>query len=147
MWAETREEEIATFCEQNPLIVEIKERFIEYDNRADAIRELPEVHKVGAIEVNMGNIFLWNRLILFFCEILCLLSEKFKLALLIESDAWKHLLGKHLGVMYKVKLMEMVDFIKTQEKVLAKPIKDLDDCRFLEWRRRSFFLTPLDNYF
>lgn len=53
----------------------------------------------------------------------------YKLALLVESDAWKHILGKKLGLLYKQKLNKMVDFIKTQEKILSKPIKDLDDCR------------------
>lgn len=47
----------------------------------------------------------------------------------MESDEWKHLLGKNLGIRYKEKLNEMVDFIKTQEKTLGKTIKDLDDCR------------------
>lgn len=55
LWAETREEEILDFCLKHPLVVEIKEKFIEYDNRADAIRNLPKVHKVGALEINMGK--------------------------------------------------------------------------------------------
>ena len=40
------------------------------------------------------------------------------------------MLGKSLGLKYRDKLMQMVDFIKQQEKVLGKPIKDLDDCRY-----------------
>lgn len=51
------------------------------------------------------------------------------MALLVESEAWKHMLGKKLGLRYKSKLNDMVDFIKSQEKILSKPIKDLDDCR------------------
>lgn len=58
-------------------------------------------------------------------------ADKFKLALLVESEAWKHLLGKNLSIRYKRKLNDMVDFIKAQEKILSKPIKDLDDCRLV----------------
>lgn len=76
------------------------------------------------------------------------LAEKFKLALLVESDAWKHMLGKKLGVRYKNKLNEMVEFIKTQEKILSKPIKDLDDCRLamacLQLIRENFIEMDLD---
>lgn len=42
----------------------------------------------------------------------------------------------------------MVDFIKTQEKILGKPIKDLDDCRLamscLEIIRSNFIEMDLD---
>lgn len=56
-------------------------------------------------------------------------SEKYKLALLVESEAWKHLLGRHLTVKYNEKLKEMVDFISTQQKILGKKISNLDDVR------------------
>lgn len=121
LWAEDREQQIIDFCETNPLIVEIGERFQLYVDRAEEIRNTPDIIKIGAVQVDMN---------------------KFKLALLIESDAWKHLLGRHLGNAYKSKLVDMVDFIKKQEKILAKPIKDLDDCRVamacLEKIRESF---------
>ncbi|KAJ8938536.1 hypothetical protein NQ318_016906 [Aromia moschata] len=108
LWAEDRDKKIEEFCEKNPLIVEISEKFQSYDDRAELIRQLPDYHNLGAVQIRM---------------------ELFKLALLVESDAWKHSLGKKLGERYKEKLTNMVDFIKTQEKILSKPIKDLDDCR------------------
>lgn len=53
-----------------------------------------------------------------------------------------------LGLKYKDKLTEMVDFIKQQEKILAKPIKDLDDCRLamacLQRIRENFIEMDLD---
>ncbi|KRT82784.1 hypothetical protein AMK59_4319, partial [Oryctes borbonicus] len=127
LWAETREKQVQELVDTNPLIVEIREKFQEYEDRAEMIRQLPEEHKIGAVEIRM---------------------DKFKLALLIESDAWKHLLGKNLGLKYKDKLTEMVDFIKQQEKILAKPINDLDDCRLamacLQLIRENFIEMDLD---
>ncbi|XP_025829635.1 dynein heavy chain 8, axonemal [Agrilus planipennis] len=108
LWVEDREDQVSAFANKDPLIVEITEQFCEYDARADEIRNLPEIHDIGAIRVIMEN---------------------YKLALLVESEAWKHLLGKYLGVIYKQKLNDMVNFIKTQEKTLSRPINDLDDCR------------------
>lgn len=74
--------------------------------------------------------------------------ENLKLALLVESDAWKHVMGKNLSDRYNEKLNTMVDFIKTQEKILNKPIKDLDDCRnamnCLQTIRENFIEMDLD---
>ncbi|XP_044272703.1 dynein axonemal heavy chain 8 [Tribolium madens] len=127
LWAEGRVNEIEAFCEKNPLTVEIAEKFQEFENRGDKIRELPDSHNVDSIQVDM---------------------EKFKLALLVESDAWKHILGKNLAKRYRAKLLELVDFIKNREKVLGKPIKDLDDCRLamacLELIRENFIEIDLD---
>lgn len=55
--------------------------------------------------------------------------ENLKRALIIESNAWKKLLGKHLLIYNKQILVEMVDFISQQTKLLAKELKDLDDVR------------------
>ncbi|XP_022920277.2 dynein axonemal heavy chain 8 [Onthophagus taurus] len=127
LWADDRDDQIQEFVDANPLIVEIRERFQEYDDRAQHISDLPEQHKVGAVTIIM---------------------EKFKLAVLIESVAWKRSLGKSLGIKNRAKLMEMVDFIKQQEKILAKPIKDLEDCRVamncLQLIRENFIDMDLD---
>ncbi|XP_019756852.1 dynein axonemal heavy chain 8 [Dendroctonus ponderosae] len=127
LWVEDRDKIIDEFCEKDPLIVEIAERFSEYDARAEAIRQLPERHDVGAIRITLADI---------------------KLAFLIESEAWKHIMGKNLSERYKKKLTNMVEFIKTQEKILNKPIKDLDDCRnamnCLEIIRENFIEMDLD---
>ncbi|XP_017775151.1 PREDICTED: dynein heavy chain 8, axonemal [Nicrophorus vespilloides] len=127
LWAEDREDQINEFCEMKPLVVEIAEKFKSYDERGNKINALPEFHNIGAVQVCMEN---------------------YKLGLLVESNAWKHNLGKNLAIRYKEKLMEMVDFIKAQEKILAKPIKDLDDCRLamscLERIRENFIDMDMD---
>ncbi|XP_060520516.1 dynein axonemal heavy chain 8 isoform X2 [Cylas formicarius] len=108
MWLDDRDQIIDAFCAKDPLIVEISEKFQEYDGRAESIRKLPEKHDVGSLRI---------------------LMDEMKLALLVESDSWKHIMGKNLSDRYKKKLTVMVDFIKAQEKILNKPLRDLDDCR------------------
>lgn len=107
--------------------MEISEKFQEYDSRAEEIKQLPDKHNIGAIQILMGNIRLFINVVF---NISCSLDE-FKLALLVESDAWKHIMGKKLDSRYRDKLNTMVDFIKTQEKILNKPITELDDCRYV----------------
>ncbi|XP_050311595.1 dynein axonemal heavy chain 8 [Anthonomus grandis grandis] len=127
LWVEDRDKLIDEFCEKDPLIVEISEKFTEYDKRAEEIKQLPDKHDVGAISIFM---------------------EHLKMALLVESEAWKHIMGKNLSERYKKKLVTMVDFIKAQEKILNKPIKDLDDCRnamiCLATIRENFIEMDLD---
>uniref|UniRef100_A0A6P7H2C1 Dynein heavy chain 5, axonemal-like n=1 Tax=Diabrotica virgifera virgifera TaxID=50390 RepID=A0A6P7H2C1_DIAVI len=127
LWAEDRDQQIQEYCNENPLIVEISEKFKEYDARADAIKQLPEKHDIGALQV---------------------LMDQYKMALLVESEAWKHTLGKKLCDNYREKLNAMVDFIKAQEKILNKPINDLDDCRIamacLEVIRQNFIEMDMD---
>lgn len=71
------------------------------------------------------------------------LSDKYKLGLLVESDAWKHLLGRHLTVAYKEKLSEMVDYINTQNKILNKKISNLDDVRYYV---NTIFFIKVESY-
>lgn len=55
MWAEDREEQILGFVARKPLIVEIREEFMKYENRNKAINNIPESHFIGAIQVEMGT--------------------------------------------------------------------------------------------
>lgn len=68
LWAEDREAQIEAFCDKNPLIVEIGEKFQEYDQRAEDIRDLPYVHNIGAVQINMGKTqtcFIFHKTFLF----------------------------------------------------------------------------------
>ncbi|CAG9855812.1 unnamed protein product [Phyllotreta striolata] len=108
LWAEDREDQVQSFCDTDPLIVQISEKFQEYAKTSERIRHLPEFVTVGPIKIML---------------------ESFKLGILVESETWKHILGRKLITNYKDKLNEMVTFIKMQEKTLSKTIRDLDDCR------------------
>ncbi|PSN47670.1 Dynein heavy chain 8 [Blattella germanica] len=57
------------------------------------------------------------------------INRKMKLGLLVESNAWKISLGRELCAAYKLKLNEMVNFIKDKSKQLERKLKDLDDVR------------------
>ncbi|KAK9891390.1 hypothetical protein WA026_014631 [Henosepilachna vigintioctopunctata] len=127
LWNENREKIIDEFCERGPLPVEITEKFKEYEAIAEEIEAIPNAVVLGPIQIDM---------------------DEYKLALLVESNAWKYILGMNLSQRNKQKLNKMVDFIKFQEKIMARNIKDLDDCRLamqcLERIRDNFIEMDLD---
>lgn len=53
---DNKEELIKTFSDNNPLLVEISEKFKEYDNRAEEIRQLPDDHNIGPVQIHMSNL-------------------------------------------------------------------------------------------
>ncbi|KAI4493643.1 hypothetical protein M0804_001819 [Polistes exclamans] len=108
IWDENKEQIIHKFVESEPIIQEIKEKFVEYENLFTEIQNLPDLHIVGPIEIRM---------------------EKLKLALLVEASAWKKLLGSILSINYKNKLMKITEYINEKNKVLIRPIRDLEDVR------------------
>ncbi|XP_067008020.2 dynein axonemal heavy chain 8 [Anabrus simplex] len=56
-------------------------------------------------------------------------NYKLKLALQVECNAWKHLLGNYLSESYKDKLYKMVNYISEKSNILQRKIQDLDDVR------------------
>lgn len=108
LWAEDREEIINTFVLTNPLTVDIRDMFLYYDGITQSIETMIPKRIIGPIEVRMNNTM-----------------QK----LVTESKKWKVLLGQLLSVQYKKQLDEMIDFIKEHEKILQKPINNLDDVR------------------
>lgn len=54
LWAENRESILQEFCDKEPLIVEISEKFKEFDDRAEEIKQLPDVHNIGAVQITLG---------------------------------------------------------------------------------------------
>lgn len=56
LWVEDREQQVVDFCSQNPLLVEIIEKFVEYDEQIYEIKNLPELHNIGAVQIRMGKI-------------------------------------------------------------------------------------------
>ncbi|XP_047349430.1 dynein axonemal heavy chain 8 isoform X8 [Vespa velutina] len=56
-------------------------------------------------------------------------TGKLKLAFSVEASAWKKLLGSALSINYKNKLMKISEYINEKNKVLLRPIKDLEDVR------------------
>ncbi|KAL0129655.1 hypothetical protein PUN28_001727 [Cardiocondyla obscurior] len=108
IWAENRNEIIQAFVDSKPLVQEIKEQFIKYEDLMTEIKNLPDWHILGPLQIN---------------------TDKLKLALLVEASAWKKLLGISLSKKYKEKLQKLTDYIFDKNKVLSRPIKDLEDVR------------------
>ncbi|XP_068084800.1 dynein axonemal heavy chain 8 [Anabrus simplex] len=108
LWDEAREEKVKEFVDREPITQEVREEFEKYVETAERIQNLPDYHVIGPIQINMEN---------------------FKLALLVESNAWKYLLGRYLTVAYRNKLNETVNFITDKSNLMQRKIKDLDDVR------------------
>ncbi|KAG7190763.1 hypothetical protein KM043_006835 [Ampulex compressa] len=96
------------FVDTEPIIQEIKEKFIEYESLAAEIKKLPDKHVIGPIEIA---------------------TEKLKFALLVEANAWKSSLGIILSTTYRNKLKNITEYINQKNKVLSRQIKDLEDVR------------------
>lgn len=56
-------------------------------------------------------------------------TDKLKLALYVEANAWKKSLGFILSKKYKEKLKNITDYIEEKNKILSRNIKDLEDVR------------------
>ncbi|XP_018374249.1 PREDICTED: dynein heavy chain 8, axonemal [Trachymyrmex cornetzi] len=108
IWAENRNDIIQAFIDTKPLIQEIKEKFMEYEDLMIEIKNLPEQHILGPLQIN---------------------TDKLKLAFLVEANAWKKSLGVMLSNKYKEKLQKITDYIFEKNKVLSRHIKDLEDVR------------------
>ncbi|XP_036143732.1 dynein heavy chain 8, axonemal [Monomorium pharaonis] len=108
IWAENRNEIIQSFIDSKPLLQEIKEKFLEYEDLMTEIKNLPDRHILGPLQIN---------------------TDKLKLAFLVEANAWKKSLGILLSNKYKEKLRKITDYIFDKNKVLARHIKDLEDVR------------------
>lgn len=77
MWDEKREEKVLEFVQQEPLIVEIREEFAKYDNKAKEIKHLPDHHIIGAVQVEMG---------IYFSLLLCKLNNFYMLHWFLYKD-------------------------------------------------------------
>lgn len=71
--------------------------------------------------------------IIYLCFIIIIIfiniTGKLKLAFSVEASSWKKLLGSTLSINYKNKLMKISEYINEKNKVLLRPIKDLEDVR------------------
>ena len=74
LWAEDREKQIEKFCDTSPLTIEISEKFQEFEDRAEAIKQLPNENNVGAVAIIMGE---WEIFTLFYfkCQRLGVLEK------------------------------------------------------------------------
>jgi dynein heavy chain, axonemal len=109
------------------LTANIRDKFIEYDRITAAIEDLPKSETIGPIEIRF---------------------ERINESLLDTSKEWKTILGQKLSEFYKTILERMVEFIHDKQKILSRPLKDLDDVRLamecLESIRENFLAMDMD---
>ncbi|XP_058810344.1 dynein axonemal heavy chain 8 [Phymastichus coffea] len=108
LWTEDRNKQIEDFVKSKPFIHEIRAKFIKYEELFLEIENLQPYHTVGPLQINM---------------------DKLKLALMVEAIAWKITLGTVLSDSYKDKLKVISEYIVNKNKLLNRPIKDLEDVR------------------
>ncbi|XP_055386175.1 dynein axonemal heavy chain 8 [Condylostylus longicornis] len=110
LWDTKRDEIIFNFVEEDPLLVTIRDKFVEYERISEEIRNSNTADYIGPIEIRKDKVikFCWE-----------------------QSKKWKKILGKFLSSKYKRKLENMIEFIKEVDIILVKDIKDLDDVRLV----------------
>lgn len=108
LWDDNQSTMIEEFAATNPLTIDIREKFLLYDEQTAQLNTANKIVLIGSIMIDMSAAY--NE----FVE---------------HSKTWKEMLGNHLTLMYKKKLDIMVNFIKDQEYILDRPIRDLDDVR------------------
>lgn len=108
LWSENRENDIEEFVQKKPLLANIRDKFVLYDQITKDILMLDKLICMRTIEIN---------------------CEKMIEALVEESKAWKLILGNKLIAFYRVILLENIKIIKNHQRILSKEIKVIDDCR------------------
>lgn len=108
LWADNRIELIEAFVNSNPLTVDIRDKFIFYDNETSEIINAEKCINVGAILVN---------------------AEPAYDSFLELSKERKMEVGRRLSEACNKKVSSMVNFINDQQVVLSRNLKDLDDVR------------------
>lgn len=108
MWTEDKTEQIEEFVKTNPLTANIREKFLLYDKTTNMILNLSPTTDILPIAIDN--------------------SEMIK-ELADHSKEWKTIMGQQLSSFYKTILQEIINFINDQQKILQRPLKDLDDVR------------------
>lgn len=108
LWNPDMDQILNDFVTSNPLTAEIRDKFNLYDCQLNAVRDAPKSSRIDFLELHYDD---------------------FLSACLVHAKAWKSTLGRYVTTMYRKKLLTFVTFTSDIEKVLMRPIKDLDDVR------------------
>lgn len=121
LWSETRTDSIKSFLEpktditawykvkeEERLVVDIRDRFREYDIITNNIDNIDRRKRIKCIEIDLQPVVT---------------------SILDESRQWKNLLADGLRMQNKVVMDDIVEFITDHMKTLNRPLKDLDDVR------------------
>lgn len=106
LWSDDMEKSLEQFVNNNPLMVDIREKFEMYKRITHQLSNARRIELIDSIIIQMDEAY-----------------DDF-----IEySKKWKVCLGQLLRTLYKQKLSKSIQFIEDVELVLLRPLNDLDD--------------------
>lgn len=108
LWADNKVEIIDNFVNSNPLVADIRDKFIFYDYETNEIVNAEDKVCIGAILVNAKPAY----------------DSFYQLSIERKMEV-----GRRLSESCNTKVNSMVNFINEQIVVLLKDLKDLDDVR------------------
>ncbi|KAF8570623.1 hypothetical protein P879_00300 [Paragonimus westermani] len=108
LWANSRDVELSEFLQGAPMVMDYELAIRRYEAEMQSVMNEPELYQ---------------------CNPLAVYTDKLKTALLVELDEWKLLYGRACSQYYRRQMYDIADQIEKYEKLLSRPIKDLDDIR------------------
>lgn len=110
LWLMDRDVKMKEFLETNPGVNEFRIEMNDYTQLTDVIAMEPDSLTAGAVNLN---------------------AESLKLALCTEARAWVVHYGRAMNYRYQLVMGEVFKSIDDWTKRLTRPLKDLDDIRFV----------------
>lgn len=110
LWKETRDLEIRSILDKDPVITEVDALMRSYTDLEDEIEAIVPSHRVGPLDI---------------------LTAEMKMGFLMEVKEWKTSVCRQMAEKYKVKALEIAKFIDESTKELNTPINDMNDIRYV----------------
>ncbi|PAA70380.1 hypothetical protein BOX15_Mlig025839g1 [Macrostomum lignano] len=108
IWSANKQAVLRQFQEQSPKLFEYKTKILEFFEQEDFVN-----NSDSAIE----------------CGPIVILTERFKLSVKAELVEWRQIFGRALRLIYRSEVVKLFPEMEAINKVLDRPIKDLDDIR------------------
>lgn len=108
LWAVDRDKEVAKFTEGSPGVSDYQQEMHHYAEHEDIIRLEPDVLLAGALQLH---------------------TDQLKGMLSTEAKQWRVALGRAMSQYYQGLMDRIFQLIEEWTKMLARPLKDLDDVR------------------
>ncbi|CAH8867793.1 unnamed protein product [Trichobilharzia szidati] len=110
LWEKSKTEEFEKFMATNPSVVDFEEAIQKFYAEDELILAEPEVVDCSPLAIN---------------------TERLKEGLLVETSNWRLEYGKLCNSKFKKQVESLFAMIEKYDKILSRPINDLDDIRIL----------------
>lgn len=140
---------VVKFSKPKPqrLVVDIKDKFLEYDRITSTIQEIPKNYRIRCILIDLGTYCEARAPLIRFYAYFSL-SEPALQSITEESKQWKYLLADEMRALNKLVVDEITSFINDHNKILTKKLHDLDDVRLamkcLDEISQNFYQFDID---